>query len=132
VKATLPSLTIVFGKPRVLPNRGPLFNFCRPLLTVAMNALDRFNATKPLGATTLIRIMVGGIFFSEGIQRFLFPDADGVARFAKIGIPHPEIMALKQKKLSSQLLCLELEAGWVRGSAQSIISAAPPTKTPTE
>jgi uncharacterized membrane protein YphA (DoxX/SURF4 family) len=97
-----------------------------------MNALDRFNATKPLGATTLIRIMVGGIFFSEGIQRFLFPDADGVARFAKIGIPHPEIMALKQKKLSSQLLCLELEAGWVRGSAQSIISAAPPTKTPTE
>jgi uncharacterized membrane protein YphA (DoxX/SURF4 family) len=58
-----------------------------------MNALNRFNATKPLGATILIRIMVGGIFLSEGIQKFLFPEADGVARFAKIGIPHPEIMA---------------------------------------
>ena len=58
-----------------------------------MNALNRFNATKPLVATILIRLMVGGIFLSEGIQKFLFPDADGVARFAKIGIPHPEIMA---------------------------------------
>jgi putative oxidoreductase len=62
-------------------------------LIIAMNALSRFNATKPLAAAILIRIMVGGIFLSEGTQKFLFPDANGVARFAKIGIPRPEIMA---------------------------------------
>ena len=30
---------------------------------------------------------------TEGIQKFLFPDALGVGRFTKIGIPAPEIMA---------------------------------------
>ena len=30
---------------------------------------------------------------SEGIQKFLFPDALGVGRFTKIGIPVPEFMA---------------------------------------
>ena len=37
--------------------------------------------------------MVGGVFLSEGIQKFLFPEALGVGRFVKIGIPYPEIMA---------------------------------------
>jgi uncharacterized membrane protein YphA (DoxX/SURF4 family) len=41
----------------------------------------------------LIRLAVGAIFLSEGIQKFLFPDAQGVGRFIKIGIPAPEIMA---------------------------------------
>src|SRR5512136_2922651 len=41
----------------------------------------------------LIRFMVGWVFLSEGIQKFLFPDALGVGRFVKIGIPYPEIMA---------------------------------------
>lgn len=41
----------------------------------------------------LIRFMVGGIFLSEGIQKFLFPDTLGVGRFDQIGIPHPEILA---------------------------------------
>jgi len=43
-------------------------------------------------ATVLIRVMVGGVFLSEGIQKFLYPDALGAGRFAKIGIPAPEIM----------------------------------------
>lgn len=51
-----------------------------------------FNSRAP-AATILIRLMVGGVFLSEGIQKFLFPDALGVGRFAKIGIPQPEIMA---------------------------------------
>jgi len=38
----------------------------------------------------LVRLMVGLIFLSEGIQKFLFPIADGSGRFAKIGIPHPQ------------------------------------------
>ena len=44
-------------------------------------------------AILLIRILVGWVFLSEGIQKFLFPESLGVARFAKIGIPLPELMA---------------------------------------
>jgi uncharacterized membrane protein YphA (DoxX/SURF4 family) len=44
-------------------------------------------------AVLLIRILVGWVFLSEGIQKFLFPDALGVGRFVKIGIPWPQIMA---------------------------------------
>ena len=44
-------------------------------------------------AVILIRLLVGGVFLSEGIQKFLFPDALGVGRFIKIGIPAPQLMA---------------------------------------
>jgi uncharacterized membrane protein YphA (DoxX/SURF4 family) len=37
--------------------------------------------------------MVGWVFLTEGIQKFLFPAALGVGRFAKIGIPWPNITA---------------------------------------
>jgi len=33
--------------------------------------------------------MVGWVFLSEGIQKFLYPAALGVGRFEKIGIPAP-------------------------------------------
>ena len=36
--------------------------------------------------------MVGLVFLSEGIQKLLFPAADGAGRFAKIGIPYPHIL----------------------------------------
>src|SRR5207248_434541 len=38
-------------------------------------------------ATVLIRVAVGVVFASEGIQKFLYPDALGAGRFGKIGIP---------------------------------------------
>jgi len=41
----------------------------------------------------LLRILVGWVFLSEGIQKFLFPAALGVGRFTKIGIPAPAAMA---------------------------------------
>lgn len=44
-------------------------------------------------AVILIRILVGWVFVSEGIQKFLFPDALGVGRFMKIGIPLPQFSA---------------------------------------
>jgi putative oxidoreductase len=44
-------------------------------------------------AVILIRLIVGGVFLSEGIQKFLFPHELGVGRFTQIGIPAPEIMA---------------------------------------
>ena len=42
-------------------------------------------------ATVLIRLMVGLVFASEGIQKFLYAEAQGAGRFAKIGIPWPEV-----------------------------------------
>ena len=39
-----------------------------------------------------IRIAVGVVFLSEGVQKFLYPDALGAGRFAKIGIPIPEVL----------------------------------------
>jgi uncharacterized membrane protein YphA (DoxX/SURF4 family) len=50
-------------------------------------------ATKAPIAVILIRIMVGVVFLSEGIQKFLFPGEQGVGRFIKIGIPAPQVMA---------------------------------------
>jgi putative oxidoreductase len=50
--------------------------------------MDRYQA-----AIVLVRILVGWVFLSEGIQKFLFPAALGVGRFAKIGIPAPQLMA---------------------------------------
>jgi len=44
-------------------------------------------------AILLVRVLVGWVFVSEGIQKFLFPDALGVGRFVKIGIPWPQVMA---------------------------------------
>ena len=41
----------------------------------------------------LLRAMVGWVFLSEGLQKFLFPGALGAGRFAKIGIPLPHFSA---------------------------------------
>jgi putative oxidoreductase len=41
----------------------------------------------------LVRVLVGWVFVSEGVQKFLFPAALGVGRFAKIGIPVPQFTA---------------------------------------
>jgi len=38
----------------------------------------------------LVRIIVGLIFLSEGIQKFIRPDEVGAGRFAKIGFSNPE------------------------------------------
>ena len=37
----------------------------------------------------MVRLTVGLIFLSEGIQKFLFPDELGSGRFAKLGINPP-------------------------------------------
>jgi putative oxidoreductase len=56
-----------------------------------MRAYDLLRTSAP-GATILVRLVVGWVFLSEGIQKFLLPEALGAGRFAKIGIPAPEIM----------------------------------------
>ena len=50
-------------------------------------------AARTAKALLLIRILVGWVFVSEGIQKFLFPAQLGVGRFEKIGIPSPHFMA---------------------------------------
>lgn len=57
-----------------------------------MNAVERLTQSRAPAATILIRVMVGAVFLSEGIQKFLDPVALGSGRFLKIGIPFPELM----------------------------------------
>jgi putative oxidoreductase len=49
--------------------------------------------TRTAKALLLVRILVGWVFVSEGIQKFVFPAQLGVGRFEKIGIPSPHVMA---------------------------------------
>jgi uncharacterized membrane protein YphA (DoxX/SURF4 family) len=56
-----------------------------------MNKYD-FMGTDADKATMLIRFLVGVVFVSEGIQKFLYAEYLGAGRFAGIGIPYPEIM----------------------------------------
>jgi uncharacterized membrane protein YphA (DoxX/SURF4 family) len=50
-------------------------------------------ATTAPRSVILIRLIVGAVFLSEGIQKFLFANDLGVGRFFKIGIPAPQVMA---------------------------------------
>jgi putative oxidoreductase len=43
--------------------------------------------------TLLARLAAGLIFLSEGMQKFITPDATGPGRFAKIGFSHPAFWA---------------------------------------
>jgi uncharacterized membrane protein YphA (DoxX/SURF4 family) len=36
--------------------------------------------------------MVGAVFLSEGLQKFITPEKTGVGRFTKIGLPYPDIL----------------------------------------
>jgi len=55
-------------------------------------------------ATILVRFLVGLVFLSEGIQKFLFPAALGPGRFESIGLPMPEVLAYF-------VACVEIGAG---------------------
>ena len=55
--------------------------------------MKRLISTSAPAAALLIRLMVGAVFVSEGIQKFLFPANVGAGRFAKIGFPSPELVA---------------------------------------
>jgi uncharacterized membrane protein YphA (DoxX/SURF4 family) len=48
------------------------------------------DARRALRVLPLVRLMVGVVFLSEGLQKFLFPAVRGPGRFADIGFPAPE------------------------------------------
>lgn len=50
-------------------------------------------STRAPAAVLLVRLAVGVVFLSEGIQKFLFPADLGVGRFTRIGIPLPGLLA---------------------------------------
>ena len=54
-----------------------------------MSSFRRMLSTSAPAATILVRLAVGGVFLSEGIQKFLYPAELGFGRFAKIGLPNP-------------------------------------------
>jgi putative oxidoreductase len=54
--------------------------------------IRRLMETNAPRSVILIRIIVGAVFLSEGIQKFLYPAENAAGRFAKIGIPSPDVM----------------------------------------
>ena len=51
------------------------------------------NTNRASGAILFIRLYVGAIFLLEGILKFVRADALGPGRFAKIGVPFPDLLA---------------------------------------
>jgi len=54
-----------------------------------LNNIIRTDGSK---TTIIIRLIVGAVFLSEGIQKFLFPAIRGAGRFERIGLPAPEFL----------------------------------------
>ncbi len=54
--------------------------------------LNKIIQTDSAKTTILVRLMVGAVFLSEGIQKFLFPAIRGAGRFEKIGLPAPDFL----------------------------------------
>jgi uncharacterized membrane protein YphA (DoxX/SURF4 family) len=54
--------------------------------------LKNLTPTDHSQTTIIIRLIVGVVFLSEGIQKFLFPALRGAGRFEKIGLPAPEFL----------------------------------------
>jgi putative oxidoreductase len=53
----------------------------------------RLLSTDAAPAVLLGRPLVGAVFLSEGIQKFLFGGQLGIGRFATIGLPAPHVLA---------------------------------------
>jgi len=58
----------------------------KKLTTFFFNTVNDYRSVLP-------RIVVGLVYLSEGIQKYLFPELVGVGRFEKIGFTNPEFLA---------------------------------------
>ncbi|HTJ10647.1 MAG TPA: DoxX family protein [Dinghuibacter sp.] len=68
--------------------------------------IRRILATEETGSVLFIRLMVGGIFLSEGLQKFIYPSILGGGRFLSIGFPLPYFSAYFDGVL--QVICAVL------------------------
>jgi uncharacterized membrane protein YphA (DoxX/SURF4 family) len=59
---------------------------------ISIPMIERILKTDFDRTTIIIRFIVGAVFLSEGIQKFLFPAIRGAGRFEKIGLPSPEFL----------------------------------------
>jgi len=57
------------------------------------NSQSRTSPNTAWWTLALVRLMVGTVFLSEGIQKFLYPAMRGPGRFADMGWPAPEVLA---------------------------------------
>lgn len=55
--------------------------------------LKKIIRTDDSKTTIIIRFMVGIVFLSEGIQKFILPLTRGAGRFENIGFAHPDFFA---------------------------------------
>jgi len=100
-----------------------------------MNSLLRFFFNPPQGPASivLIRLAVGLIFLTQGILKYSDPNM-GVARFTRIGFPHPYFTA--HFVGSFEILCgaLVLLGLWTRAAAVPLLiviaTAITTTKVP--
>ena len=65
-----------------MDNKRAIITMTKELKTFILNTGDD-------NKVILLKIIVGLIFLSEGIQKFLFPDLLGTVRFEKIGFTDP-------------------------------------------
>ena len=65
---------------------------------------DRLVASHAPRSVVLIRLAVGAVFLSEGIQKFLYPAELAAGRFTRIGLPAPEF-------LGPFVACFEIACG---------------------
>lgn len=73
------------------------------------------DARRALRVLPLLRLMVGVVFVSEGLQKFLFPMLRGPGRFAEIGFPAAEFFGYGVglvEVLCGTLLLLGLYTRW--------------------
>ena len=47
----------------------------------------------------IVRLIVGLIFLSEGVQKYIFPELLGTGRFLKIGFSDPELLTTQKLEL---------------------------------
>jgi uncharacterized membrane protein YphA (DoxX/SURF4 family) len=59
---------------------------------VSASLLARATATSASAWCVLIRLAVGLVFLPEGVQKLVFPALLGSGRFARIGIPWPDVL----------------------------------------
>lgn len=57
------------------------------------NRLDAMLRSDGHPAILLVRLAVGAVFLSEGIQKFLYPQDLGVGRFTRMGFASPDVIA---------------------------------------
>ena len=111
-----------------------------------MDFLRPIVASQAPCSTILIRLIVGGTFLSEGIQKFLFVDALGVGRFVKKGKTndlnqlhhrfrqrHGSIHRLLpgRFRLSGHAPVAQVDGVWHRGARPSPCTWRMPPTTPT-